>query len=158
MAYNTVYVWAAYETLGSTNLNSNMANLDYLKGRADRTTAVFTVFSPGDTIATGNGKLQVTLPAFINGMNVVGVGAGVHTVSSSGVVTVQIHNLTDGVDILSTEITIDANEYNSTTAATAAVINTSNDDVATADILRFDVDTAGTGAKGLDVWVEFLLS
>lgn len=31
MAYNELKVWAAYEVLGSSNLNSNMANLDFLK-------------------------------------------------------------------------------------------------------------------------------
>jgi hypothetical protein len=57
--------------------------------------------------------------------------------------------------MLSTALTIDANETDSSTAAAAAVINTSNDDVATADRVFIDVDTAGTGAKGLNVTFTF---
>ena len=44
-------------------------------------------------------------------------------------------------------------ETSSYTAATAPVINTSNDDVLTGDFLRVDIDGAGTGAKGLIVMV-----
>lgn len=46
-----------------------------------------------------------------------------------------------------------AAETSSYTAATAPVINTSNDDVLTGDFLRVDIDGAGTGAKGLIVMV-----
>lgn len=48
---------------------------------------------------------------------------------------------------------LDASETSSYTAATAPVINTSNDDVLTGDFLRVDIDGAGTGAKGLIVMV-----
>jgi len=88
-------------------------------------------------------------------MNLVDADAAVYTVSSSGTPTVQIHNLTDTQDMLSTLITIDANEYSSYTAATQPVINASYDDVATGDRLRIDVDVAGTGTKGLDVILTF---
>jgi hypothetical protein len=57
--------------------------------------------------------------------------------------------------MLSTRITIDANEYDSKDATTAAVIDTSNDDVATGDVIRIDVDVAGTGTKGLNVTLSF---
>lgn len=40
-------------------------------------------------------------------------------------------------------------------AATPGVVNPANDDLATGDLLRVDVDTAGTGAKGLVVSIEF---
>ncbi len=68
---------------------------------------------------------------------------------------IQIHNVTDAVDMLSTKITIEEDEYNSWDAATAPVINTSNDDVVTGDRIRVDVDIAGAGAKGLDVILGF---
>jgi hypothetical protein len=82
-------------------------------------------------------------------MTVTGVRASVNTVSSSGVVTVDINEA--GTTILSTKLTIDANEKTSVTAAAAAVIS----DAALADDaeITFDIDTAGTGAKGLKVWV-----
>jgi hypothetical protein len=79
----------------------------------------------------------------------------VYTVSSSGTPTVQLHNLTDTSDMLSTRATIDASEYSSYTAATAPVIDTGEDDVATGDRLRLDVDVAGTDTAGLDVIMVF---
>jgi hypothetical protein len=57
--------------------------------------------------------------------------------------------------MLSTRITIDANEKTSYTAATAPVINATYDDVATGDLLAIDIDGAGTGAKGLMVMLQF---
>jgi hypothetical protein len=57
--------------------------------------------------------------------------------------------------MLSTKLTIDANETDSSTAAAAAVIDSTKDDVATGDMLRIDCDVAGTGAKGLIVELQF---
>jgi len=90
-------------------------------------------------------------------MNLVDADASVYTVSSSGLPTVQIHNVTDAQDMLSTRITIDVSEYSSYTAAAPPVINASYDDVVTGDRLRVDVDVAGTGTKGLDVILVFQL-
>jgi hypothetical protein len=53
---------------------------------------------------------------------------------------------------LSTKLTIDANEKTSTTAATAAVISDST--IADDAEITFDIDTAGTGAKGLIVSMQ----
>jgi hypothetical protein len=47
--------------------------------------------------------------------------------------------------MLTTRITIDENEFDSATAATAPVIDGASDDVITADLIRVDVDVAGTG-------------
>jgi hypothetical protein len=111
----------------------------------------------GDAITAGNGKAYWRVPSTINGYNLVDVEMAVTTASTSGNPTVQIHNVTDTADMLSTSLTIDANETDSSTAATAAVINTSTDDVATADMLRIDIDAAGTGTKGLMVELTFQL-
>lgn len=108
-------------------------------------------------LATGDGKLIFMIPEALNGMNLVKAHAGVTTVSSSGTPIVQIRNVTDSQDMLSTRITIDANENTSYTAATAPVIDTSHDDVATGDLIAIDVDGAGTGAKGLIVYLAFQL-
>jgi hypothetical protein len=115
---------------------------------------VLKVLGDATSLTTGDGKMYFTVPVELNGKNIVSVGAHVYTVSSSGLPTIQIHNLTDTVDILSTLITIDVNEKDSSTAA-AAVIDAAHDDVATADELRIDVDVAGTGTKGLEVRMGF---
>lgn len=118
-------------------------------------TVYIKVLAEGTALTTGDGKVYFTVPDTLNGMNLVDADAVVYTVSSSGTPTVQIHNLTDTQDMLSTLITIDATEYSSYTAAAQPVINASYDDVATGDRLRIDVDVAGTGTKGLDVILTF---
>ena len=109
-----------------------------------------TVTDPNTTPSTGDGKAAVVIPSTLNGYNVVSVLGFVTTVSSSGTPTLALRRLRSGVavDVLSTNVTIDASEYTSSTAATAAVINAANDDLATADILLVDLDVVGTGAKG----------
>lgn len=111
----------------------------------------------GSAITVGDGKAYWRVPSTLNGMDLVSVAAALTAVSSSGIPTVQIHNLTQAADMLTTKLTIDASETDSSTAAAAAVIDTANDDVATGDMLRIDIDVAGTGAKGLMVEMQFRL-
>lgn len=108
------------------------------------------------TLSTGDSKGVARIPVEMNGMELYAVGAGVSNPSSSGPVTVNIRRVRAGVgvDMLSTPITIDANEYDSSTAA-AAVINAANATVQTGDMLHFDVDAAGSGALGLVVSFSF---
>jgi hypothetical protein len=131
-----------------------------------RKTLVIAVTGPTDTLNVGDGQFYFTCPAELNGMNLVAVGASVITTSSSGTPTIQIargrRSAVDGactyVDMLSTRITIDATEFDSANAAAAAVINTSNDDIVSStyvDLLRIDVDTAGTNAQGLEIRMSF---
>jgi hypothetical protein len=108
-------------------------------------------------VVDGSGAILFTIPSELNGYNLVDADAAVFTVSSSGTPTIQIYNLTQTADMLSTRITIDANELTSYTAATQPVIDTTNDDVATGDQLRIDCDGAGTGTKGLAVMLTFQL-
>lgn len=109
----------------------------------------------GDAITTGDGKAYLRINAVLNGYNLIAVAAHVTTVSSGGDPTIQIANVTQAADMLSTKITIDAGEKDSKDATTPAVIDTGNDDVATGDELRIDIDVAGTGAKGLIVDLTF---
>jgi hypothetical protein len=111
----------------------------------------------GDAITTGDGKAYWRVPSTLAGFNLIAVAAQLTTVSSSGIPTIQIHNVTDAADMLSTELTIDASEIDSSTATTAAVIDTAADDVTTGDQLRFDLDIAGTGAKGWMIELQFRL-
>lgn len=106
-------------------------------------------------LTTGDGKMYLTVPVELNGMNLTAIAAHVYTASTSGTPTIQVYNLTDTSDMLSTRITIDENETDSSTATAAAVIDTAHDDVATADVLRVDVDVAGTGTKGLELRMSF---
>ena len=112
-------------------------------------------FDFGTDVATGDGAYYFRVPSALNGMNIVDVHAEVITSGTTGTTDIQLHNVTDAVDILSTKITIDSGETGSDTAATAPVISTSNDDLATNDIIRVDVDAVSTTApQGLIVTFE----
>jgi hypothetical protein len=96
-------------------------------------------------ITAGTAKVTFRMPyAF----TLTAVRASLTTASSSGLVTADINE--GGTSILGTnKLSIDANEKTSTTAATAVDLS----DVALADDaeITIDIDTAGTGAKGLKV-------
>lgn len=120
--------------------------------------AVIDVIASGTDLTTGDNKHSIIIPSSLNGMDLVAAHARVFTAGTTGTTDIQIHNVTDAVDILSTKITIDSTETTSYTAATAPAINTSNDSVATGDILRVDIDAISTTApKGLQVILEFRL-
>ncbi len=98
-------------------------------------------------ITTGTNKATFSLPyAF----TVTSVYATLNTVSSSGIPTVDINEA--GATILSTKLTIDASEKTSATAVAAAVI--SDAAIAANAEIGFDIDVAGTGAKGLKVFLQ----
>lgn len=109
------------------------------------------------TVTTGDGKFVFEVSEDMDAMDLVAIETYVTTVSTSGKPTVQIRNVTQTADMLSTKCEIDANEKNSRDAAVPAVIDTANDDVAWGDHLAVDVDVAGTGAKGLGVMLTFEL-
>lgn len=113
------------------------------------------VFGDNLVVSSGDGKFIFACSDDMDGMNLVDADAFITTVSSSGIVTVQIRNITQAADMLSTRITIDVGEFTSYSAATAPAIDTGNDDVAMADRIAIDVDVAGTGAKGLGVILAF---
>lgn len=109
----------------------------------------------GVAITTGDGKAYIRINSILNNWNLTAVAANVITVSSVGDPTIQINNVTQAADMLSTKLTIDAGEHDSKDATIPAVIDLANDDVATGDELRIDIDVAGTGAKGLIVELTF---
>ena len=155
MAYVAMTTRSAGYVVPASEWNQLIANDTYLKTQADSRQMIIKVIGDLDTLITGDGQITITIPALLNGYNLVEVAAAVYTVSSSGTPTVQVRNVTDSQDMLTTRITIDTNEYSSYTAAVAAVINTSYDDVATNDRIAIDVDVAGTGTKGLEIHLKF---
>ena len=96
-------------------------------------------------ITTGTAKVTFRMPF---AMTLTAVRASLTAASSgSGPVTVDINE--SGISILSTKLTIDDTEKSSTTAAAPAVI--SDADLADDAEITIDINTAGTGAKGLKV-------
>ena len=113
------------------------------------------MFGDDSTVAGGDGAFTFDIPEWLDGLALTAVGAYVSTASSSGIVQVQLHNVTDAVDMLSTRVQIDANELVSKDSATQPVVNAANAGVAWGDLLRVDVDAAGTGAMGLGLDLLF---
>lgn len=105
---------------------------------------VLAVSDEATAITTGTAKITFRFPY---AGRLVGIRGSLNTVSSSGTPTFDLNEA--GTTMLSTKLTIDANELTSTTAASAAVIS----DAAFADDAEgtIDIDTAGTGAKGAKV-------
>ena len=65
--------------------------------------------------------------------------------------TIQIYNVTESVDMLTTPITI-----SDTDTTGSGVVDSTNNTVSTGDILRIDIDTVqDTPPKGLIVNLEF---
>lgn len=117
-----------------------------------------TLFGPTEDSATGDGKAYFHVPPGLNGMNLTYVHGYNVSAGTTGTTDIQIHNLTDTADMLTTKLTIDSGENGSDTAATAAVINGAADDVATNDVIRIDVDAVSTTpGKGTIVTLGFSL-
>jgi hypothetical protein len=162
--FTTGTLTATLATIAETNTGTETAKAvtpDGLAGSnfGKRVVQIQVTDPAGSALAVADGQAYFRVPTVFNGMNLVSVSATVITASTSGLPTVQLTRMR-GVataSMLSTTLTIDANETDSATAATAAVIDTANDDVATADLIRVDVTTAGTGTKGLIVTLTFQL-
>lgn len=154
----TVELATAAETTTGTDATravtpDGLAGSDYGK----RVIGIQVVDAATDT-ATGDGKAFFRIPSVMNGWNLVGVAMNVYTAGTTNTTDVQIRNITQTADMLSTKLTIDSGETDSSTAATPAVIDTNNDDVATGDKIAIDVDAVHTtAAKGLFVELIFQL-
>lgn len=156
-------------TIAETTTGTNAAKAvtpDGLAGSVFGTESIVVeVVSASTALTTGDGKRYFRTPLTLNGMDLISVGASVFAKSTSGLPNVMISRGRQAaagtahayVDMLSTAITIDANEFDTKDATTAAVINTSNDDIATGDMIRIDVDGAGTGVTGLWITMGFRL-
>ena len=107
-------------------------------------------------LTTGDGKYFFHIDSTLGGMDLIDVHAEVITAGTTGTTDIQINNVTQAADMLSTVITIDSAETGSDTAATPAVIDTANDDVVENDLIRIDIDAISTTApKGLLITLGF---
>ena len=116
------------------------------------------VVEPATDVPTGNDQYVIHIPLDWDNWYLVEVHAKNVTAGVTGTTDIQIRNTTQSdADILSTIITIDTTETGSDTAATAAVIDLTKDQVAVNDSLRVDVDAvqSGTIPKGLYITLGF---
>ena len=110
--------------------------------------------------ATGDGKFYFHVGRKIAGLNLVHVHGEVITAGISAVaeiLDIDLYNVTQTADILSTNLTIDSTETGSDTAAIPAVISGAEDDMTENDVIRIDIDVihTGTTSKGLSITLGF---
>ena len=113
-------------------------------GTTDNIPFTFAISDEISNITTGTAKITWRTPY---ACTLTGVRASLVTASSSGTPTFDINE--NGTSVLSTKITIDVNEKTSTTAAIPPVISDST--LADDAEITFDIDVAGTGAKGAKI-------
>lgn len=117
---------------------------------------IIQVYPYNGSAAVGDAQAYFRIPADLNGLNLTAVGAQVYTAGTTNTLTIQVRNKTDAADMLSTAMTIDSGEVDTSTAATPPVINGSADDVATGDLIAIDIDAIQTTpSQGLSVTLTF---
>jgi len=107
-------------------------------------------------LTTGNGKFYFHVPSTLNGFDIVDVHAEVISAPAGSTIIIDLYNVTQSGDILSTNLTIDASETGSDTAAAAAVIDTGQDDLQTNDVIRVDIDQIGSSTAGSGLLVTLI--
>ena len=116
------------------------------------------VFTDTEAVTAGNDARRFVVTDDLGGTFLRSAHATVTTVGS-GTTTVQIHNLTNTDDLLATETDIDSGDTTSYDAATQHVVDVTGTPavnyITRGDVLRVDVDAAGSGAMGLEVLLEF---
>ena len=114
---------------------------------------VVAVTEENTNIQTGTSQVTVRAPY---AAMITAVRGSLSTASTSGAVEFDVN--VGGGSIFSTRPTIDANETTTTTAATAAVFANNPTPVNDDDQITFDIDSAGTGARGLKVAIYYVRS
>lgn len=109
-------------------------------------------------VATGDGKAYLHIDGRLAGMNLVDIHGECITAGTTGTMDIQLRNVTQAADILSTKLTFDSTETGTDTAAAPAVIDTNEDDMIENDLLAVDIDAVQTTkAKGLIITLGFRL-
>ena len=114
-------------------------------------------WAAGTTCATGDGKAYLSIPASLDGLSLVVIHGEVKTAGITGTMDMQVHNVTQAVDMLSTVLTWDTTEAGTDTAAAPAVIKSDDSEIVAAyDVLRLDFDAVHTTpAVGCIVTLRF---
>lgn len=116
------------------------------------------VFTDATAVATGDDKRRFVVTDDLGGTRLRSAHATLTTAGSSSTL-VQVHNITTGNDLLTTRTSITAGLTSSYDSVSQHVVNDTGTPpvnyITRGDVLRIDVDLAGTGAKGLEVLLEF---
>jgi hypothetical protein len=167
---NVRYIWLRTVTHASTNNTSSYAGSYTATARAVGTSDVSSSLSARvvqivlmdspTTVTAATGVAYFPVPDVLDGLSLVEVVGSLITPSSSGTPTVQLKKATVAVpgstnNMLSTALTFDVGEYTTLSAAVPTVIDATYKTVHTDDLIRVDITSAGTGAKGMIVTLKF---
>lgn len=113
---------------------------------------IFPITEQGAAPTVGDGVIGFAVPSSLDGWELADALVAVHT-TGSGTVTIQIRRRRTGsnADMLSSALTL-TNDY----ASSNGTVNTSNDDLATGDMIYIDINGAtSTQPTGLTVTLTF---
>lgn len=110
-------------------------------------------------VATGDGAFYFAIQDDLDKLVLRRAEAFVSTVSAGGDIILQFHNVVVAVDMMSDRVQIDEGDFTSYTSGAPSQVDETgtppNNEVSTGDLIRIDVDSAGTVAKGLGVLLWF---
>jgi hypothetical protein len=135
---------------GAKALFNNYRGMEIIDAPSFDNTKVLVINVGDETsdITTGTAKVTFHMPYEFS---LTKVKAGLATASSSGNLAIDLND--DGASVFSTTLTIDENETFSDTAVTPAVLTSNPKVIASGSVMTVDIDTAGTGAKGLKLYL-----
>lgn len=119
---------------------------------------VIMIFAADAPLEAGSpaGGAFLAIPESLNGLKLSAAAGVLYSPDSSDDITFAIRNQDNsGVDMLSTDVTIDQGDLKSYDSGALPVIDDANALVATGDRIIVDLTGAGTDALGLDVILEF---
>jgi hypothetical protein len=117
-----------------------------------------TCYDYATDVATGNGVGYFDFGADLNGFKLVEIHAFCITAGVTNSTTIQVYNLTQATNMLSTPMALETTKTRVCDGATPGVIDAAHNTVATNNVGRIDVPAASTTkAKGLIVRLGFAL-
>lgn len=128
-------------------------NFAYLYALRDQ---VFWIPLNDSTPLVAGAKAYWRVPAKYNGGLLVGVAAGCVDGSTSGAVVLALKDGAGGTSMLSTNVTLDQSETDTSTSSSPGVIDTSHDDLVLGHKLEVSVVSEGTGVTycGFEITVR----
>lgn len=153
------FLFKDFHKATSAEINTGTENDKYITPDALAGSNAFTIpvqqycveYATELEVADGVGYIEILEKC--NGMNLISARATVGTPGTTNASTFDIYNVTDGVSMLSSAISIASGAKSGT-----GTVDTAHDDVATGDIIRIDVNTLSTTKpKGLIVTLAFRL-
>ncbi|UMO75995.1 hypothetical protein [Planktothrix phage Pra-JY27] len=140
-----------FKALEIADIDGLQAALDAKASAALGTAETIEVACSDETTDITTGTSKVVFHMAFN-FDLTEVFVGLTANSTSGLVEVDVNR--NGASIFTTRPTVDANEATSLTAVTPAVLTASPVALDKGDRMSIDFDAAGTGAKGLKVYLN----